>query len=112
MATLLIVSLEKPMNSAGVTCPVVFVTTGSSAPARIVVQPDVRGHHALARKRSGGQVIKAPRRRDRLLDGRGDEAAHQLRRGAGVDGGDGDDGAVDPRKLTYGQFEKRAHARE
>ena len=53
--------------------------------ARIVVEPDVGGDRAGSLDRGGGQVIDALRGRHRLRDRRGDEALHQIGRGAGVD---------------------------
>ncbi len=67
---------------------------------------------AGAQHRGGGDVVDAVRRRDGLLQGRRDEALHQLGRGAGIDRGHGDDRVGEQRKLPHGQRCERAQTHE
>ena len=59
---------------------------------RIDVELDVDRDQALALRRGRGHVVDAFGRGHRLLDRRGDEALHQVRRRAGIDRRHGDHG--------------------
>ncbi len=74
----------------------------------VEIEPDIGGDRAGALDRARGQVVDALGGRHRLRQRCGDEALHQVGRGAGIDRGDGDRRVRELRVLPDRQLHHRA----